>query len=135
MKNAVKNAAVLAGLLLLCGAAGMILGCPIKRIFAVPCPGCGMTRACLSLLKLDFAAALHWHPLCFLVPPLGLLYIFKDTRVCRKILNSKILPVLLFAAIMLTYILRMIYYFPSTPPMNIEENSLFVKIVHKYLLQ
>jgi len=41
--------------------------CPFLFFLGIPCPGCGMTRALLSLLRLDFAAAFHYHPLFPLV--------------------------------------------------------------------
>jgi hypothetical protein len=37
--------------------------CIVRLAVGQPCPACGLTRAGLSLLKLDFAAATHWHPL------------------------------------------------------------------------
>ncbi|HHW45836.1 MAG TPA: DUF2752 domain-containing protein [Clostridiales bacterium] len=47
--------------------------CPIKALFGIACPGCGMVRAWLSVLKLDFKSAFYYHPLFFvapLIPPL-----------------------------------------------------------------
>lgn len=44
--------------------------CPARQVVGWPCPGCGMTRAAVDLVILDFAAALHHHPLVFLVAPL-----------------------------------------------------------------
>ena len=43
-------------------------GCPFRFFFGISCPGCGMTRALLAALHLDFAAALSFHPLFFLLP-------------------------------------------------------------------
>lgn len=37
--------------------------CIVRLTVGQPCPACGLTRAALSLLRLDFAAATHWHPL------------------------------------------------------------------------
>ena len=36
--------------------------CPTYAIFGICCPFCGMTRAHLAALRLDFAAALAYHP-------------------------------------------------------------------------
>lgn len=44
--------------------------CPTALFLGVPCPGCGLTRATLALLSGDFAAALHFHPLVFVLAPL-----------------------------------------------------------------
>lgn len=43
--------------------------CPIKFFTGVSCPGCGMTRAMLAALRLDFGAALQYHPLFWAVLP------------------------------------------------------------------
>ena len=42
--------------------------CPFRFFFGISCPGCGMTRALLAALRLDFAAAFSYHPLFFLLP-------------------------------------------------------------------
>lgn len=54
------------------------IGCPILFFTGVSCPGCGMTRAYFSLLRLDFSAALGNHPLFPLPPILLLLFLFKE---------------------------------------------------------
>ncbi len=38
------------------------IGCPVKAILGVPCPFCGMTRAYLSLIRLDFSVAFEYNP-------------------------------------------------------------------------
>ena len=113
---------------------GLLFGCPIKRFIGLPCPGCGLTRGCLSLMRLDFAAAVHWHPLCFTVPLLGLMYVLKDTRPGRRFWSCAPLLAGLIAVIIAVYICRMATMFPNTPPMNFYKNAVFVKFVHKILL-
>ena len=56
--------------------------CPIKFVTGVSCPGCGMTRACLSALRLDFADAFYYHPLWIgLIPAsVALLYLHQKRR-------------------------------------------------------
>jgi hypothetical protein len=44
--------------------------CPLAGTFGIPCPGCGLTRATLALLHGDVRAALHFHPLVWLLSPL-----------------------------------------------------------------
>lgn len=59
-------------------AAALAGGCPMRHFFGVSCPGCGMTRACLALLQMDFRAAAAYHPLVFALIP-GLLYfVFRE---------------------------------------------------------
>lgn len=55
-------------------AAGVLLlllpgdyNCTIRRLTGVPCPGCGMTRAALCLLRLDFAGAFRLQPMIYLL--------------------------------------------------------------------
>jgi hypothetical protein len=44
------------------------IGCPIKFLTGISCPGCGMTRATWKLLTLDLPAALDFHPLSVAMP-------------------------------------------------------------------
>ncbi|MFO0619610.1 MAG: DUF2752 domain-containing protein [Polyangiaceae bacterium] len=44
--------------------------CPVAILTGQPCPGCGLTRATFACLRLDFAAAVHIHPLVFFATPL-----------------------------------------------------------------
>jgi hypothetical protein len=69
-----------AALMALWGALGIVvLFSPIKLcltavILHVPCPGCGMTRATLALLRGDFAQATAVHPLAPLVAPIAVAF-------------------------------------------------------------
>ena len=44
--------------------------CPMASSFGIPCPGCGLTRATIALMHGDVRAALHFHPLVWLLSPL-----------------------------------------------------------------
>ncbi|MFR7750789.1 MAG: DUF2752 domain-containing protein [Collinsella sp.] len=44
------------------------IGCVFRLMTGIPCPGCGMTRAWLAALRLDFATAFAYHPLFWVVP-------------------------------------------------------------------
>lgn len=65
--------AVCYGLLQLVG-----ITCPIRFFTGLSCPGCGMTRAWLAVLRLDLAAAFAWHPLFWTVPLAGVLFLLRD---------------------------------------------------------
>ena len=56
-------AIVLVGALILAAHAAGIVICPIRRITGIPCPGCGSTRAIMSLLHGELAAAVSTNPL------------------------------------------------------------------------
>ena len=49
-----------------------LVPCPFHSITDVPCPGCGMTRACIALTHVNFADAWHYHPFAFLVVGLAI---------------------------------------------------------------
>lgn len=49
------------------------IGCPIKFITGMSCPGCGLTRAWESALLLNFDDAVRFHPLFWVVPLVFLL--------------------------------------------------------------
>ena len=71
---------------------GFGITCPIRYIWGVSCPGCGMTRACLSALRLDFSAAFVYHPLWVLLLPtvivIAICFFRKWTRVLRVVVMA-----------------------------------------------
>ncbi|WP_034445690.1 DUF2752 domain-containing protein [Butyrivibrio sp. AE2032] len=80
------------------------VGCPIKFLTGISCAGCGMTRAYLSLLRLDVAAAFHYHPL-FPLPPLVLLLVLFRKRVPDKI--YKLMLFTITGVFLIIYLLRL----------------------------
>src|SRR4029077_16104100 len=42
--------------------------CPFFRVTGIPCPGCGLTRAVILLLKGDLQASLRFHAFAPIVP-------------------------------------------------------------------
>ncbi len=84
-----KNVSLSKSLILLaCVAAVALLyvtgiGCPVRYILGVECPGCGITHALADCLRLDFAAAFRHNPMVFLLPPLFLWFI-KDGKVFKN---------------------------------------------------
>lgn len=78
MKRGVRGLLVCIALALAAyaSARGLGWGCPVWRVTGVPCPGCGMSRATVALLRLDFAAALRYHPMVFVLPPVVLYVLF-----------------------------------------------------------
>lgn len=43
--------------------------CLWKKCTGIECVGCGFTRACAALIRMDWTAALRFNPLVFLVAP------------------------------------------------------------------
>lgn len=81
-----------------------ILKCPVLFLTGISCPGCGLSRAWLSALKLDFSSAMYYHPLFWTVPLIVLLFIFEK-RMPKKLV--KILMIVFIAAFLAVYVIRM----------------------------
>lgn len=52
---------------ILCAFWGLAIPCPIYALTGLYCPGCGVTRMLLSLLRLDFALAWRYNPAILLL--------------------------------------------------------------------
>lgn len=64
---------------------GLALPCPIRAVTGLLCPGCGVTRMCLALLRGDWGAAWEANPvLLILLPVLGLLAVRMTLRYVRE---------------------------------------------------
>ena len=81
----------------ICAAAVMRLihvPCLFRVTLGLSCPGCGMTRAVLAALRLDFGAAFAYHWMVWAVP-LGWLYMLYDGQLFgRKWLDRAVLCVI-----------------------------------------
>lgn len=89
--------------------------CLFKMTTGLPCPGCGLTRAFLALLRFDLAASFFFNPLWPLVIIIGLVIFFGPTKLGGKFLNSKIFWTVVFILVITIYIYRMLTVFPSEP--------------------
>ena len=78
-------------------------GCPFLSITGIPCPGCGMTRAIIMALRLDFAGARLYHPLFFTVPVILLLLLFG---IYLRPKLQRLIWIILVASFLLTYFVR-----------------------------
>ncbi len=72
------------------------IGCVIKRLTGFPCPACGMTRAVLSLLRLDLDSYLAYNPMALFVAASVLLYFHrKPLKIPDKLANAALIIVAL----------------------------------------
>ncbi|MBQ2785288.1 MAG: DUF2752 domain-containing protein [Oscillospiraceae bacterium] len=103
-------------LIILCTFIGVLLfwvmmdwPCLFRRITGIPCIGCGLSRAWLAALGLDFCSAFRYHPMFWSIPVLMLLALF-DGRLFRKDIWNHILLILLTAGLFVCYFIRLVVY-------------------------
>ena len=75
---------------------GLWIPCPIHTLTGLDCPGCGVTRMCLALLRLDFSGAWAANPGLLLLSPLllWLLLCVCRTTFWRSILGWSLVVLL-----------------------------------------
>jgi len=64
--------------------------CIFLRFLHFPCPGCGMTRALLSVFKFDFVSAFHYHAMFWSMPLLYLYFLFDGNLFRNKKVNKTV---------------------------------------------
>lgn len=100
----VKAVSIIAGFYLFLE---LVLGvtCPILYVTGISCAGCGMSRAWMCLLHLDFAGAFYYHPL-FWLPAVGVVLLPFWKGIPRKVRTALMTVVcILFLSV---YIWRML---------------------------
>ena len=83
----------------------LTIGCPIQFLTGISCFGCGMSRAAIALLQLDFALAFKMHPMIFIMPFVALVILFRK-KIPKKVLNG----LFIIGAVLMvgTYVYRLI---------------------------
>lgn len=106
--------------------------CPSVLITGFPCPGCGMTRALLSLLKGQIARAWALNPAAVFWIMWAVWFAIEryGRERCPKALIWAAWGILLF--MVLVYIIRMKLYFPDRPPYTYTGNNLFSRVLPGY---
>ncbi len=106
--------------------------CFVKLITGFPCPFCGMTRSCLSLIHFKFSDAWNYHPLFWFIPPILLFIIIAKKPIFKSRKKQTIFFILIFSIIISVYAYRMIQLFPNVPPMDYNKNSLLYSLYIKF---
>ena len=84
--------------------------CLILHYFHFPCPTCGMTRAWLAALHLDFSAALQYHPMFWSVPILYI-YVLRQCRVFKHPVINWLILGLILSGYLVSYLLTLVDFF------------------------
>lgn len=99
--------------------------CPVLTITGFPCPGCGLTRAGILLMRGDFVGAWGMHPFSYGVAGYGV--VFGWNRYVRKMRMGRWLRGVFIMGLwgmVLYYVWRMYCYFPGEAPMEYYEGNL-----------
>lgn len=100
---------------------GFFPRCPFFMITGFLCPGCGSQRSVSSLLHGDIKQALHFNVLLVASLPfllyssaVGVMNVFRTKIVIQKIFYSPVFVKIVFAVVMLFWVLRNIPVYPFT---------------------
>lgn len=126
LKNKNKRFDLIMGTAVVAGFYGILqligITCPIKFMTGVSCAGCGMTRAWIRVLHLDFAGAFHYHPLFFL-PPAVLVMLLLKKHMSKRVFQVCMLTVIL--SFLIIYLVRMIWFQNEIMVFHPSQNALF----------
>lgn len=87
------------------------VGCFFKFFTGIPCPSCGITRAYISLLRLDLKSAFYYHPLFPVFLPAVLIMMFMkqpffNSRIKHYIFLSSFLLIVLAVWIIRVFFIK-----------------------------
>ena len=107
--------------------------CIIRNNTGFPCPSCGMTRAHIEVLKLNFKKAFHYHPL-FMLPSIIFLVVMlrNKSKIANYIYNNNFITITVLIIFIAVYVVRFIMLFPNTEPFTYNYDSnlyLFIRIM------
>jgi len=108
--------------------------CPVVLLTGYPCPGCGLTRATIKLLKFDFYGAWQMHPFIYVIVILAMFFCINRYFLDNKYLKILKTGVIIASVAMIAfYIWRMMTMFPEVAPMTYYYNNCLKKILY-YLI-
>ncbi|MBQ8086572.1 MAG: DUF2752 domain-containing protein [Lachnospiraceae bacterium] len=102
--------------------------CPFRLLTGIPCPACGLTRAGISLILLDFDKVFFYNPM---IIPIAVFIIY--CVICRYIFDVPVrfasaIIVILSILLFILYYYRMVKMFPNHEPMEYVSRNLFSPI-------
>ena len=106
--------------------------CQIVLLTGFPCPGCGITRAAISMLLLHPVQAFRYNPSICLWIPFVIVIAWKRYFQIGRIRGLNWILSLVAIGTILIYIWRLLHEFPGESPMNYEPNNLFALIHPEY---
>jgi phosphatidylserine synthase len=102
--------------------------CPLRIFTGFPCPGCGMTRASLCLLKFRFREAFQWNPMVYVWIPALVFLFWKRYYVYKKSILQELVPIVVCLVTLVYYIYQMAECFPDREPYTYFPGNLLVMV-------
>ncbi len=99
-----KIFATLVLLLVAGGAYFLKIPCVFLTLTSIPCPGCGMTRALISAITLDFSRAFSYHMMFWSVPILYLAMLLDGKLFPKRWANA-----LLYSVIAIGFLINWLF--------------------------
>ena len=84
--------------------------CIFNKITGLYCPGCGITRMFISILKLDYKGAFRYNPFVFVLLILYLIFLLINSILKRKI---KITNIIFYIIIVLAIVFGILRNIPQ----------------------
>ena len=78
--------------------------CPFQAVTGIPCPGCGMTRAMISLGQLKLEEAIEYN--LFSTPLFILMVLYVWPRKFPRFLQHKIFSIIMLVVIIFIWLMR-----------------------------
>ena len=115
-------------------AANAVFGfvCPSMILVGLPCPACGLTRAGVLFFTGNFGASFEMHPMLLPALAWGGIAVVCKLRWPHKYEHVNTLAIVLLVCILVVFVVRMIFLFPHTPPLDINENSVLHRIIYPF---
>lgn len=102
--------------------------CPVQTLTGVQCPGCGMTRAAMSLLRLDFKGAAAHNLMVLPAAVYSLLMLWAWAAGKRMILRSRLLWGLFIGMLLAGWVIRLLLFLKGSNPAFFSEGGLLAHI-------
>ncbi len=106
--------------------------CPSVLISGFPCPGCGMTRAMIYLLRGEVGRSCAINPAGVLWAAWAVLFAFERYGLGRRSKTIVRAAYAIAVFMIMVYIIRMKWYFPDRPPYVYTRENLFEKMLPGY---
>ncbi|MBO5307497.1 MAG: DUF2752 domain-containing protein [Lentisphaeria bacterium] len=103
---------------------GRVQICLVRLFSGLPCPGCGLTRAGLALLRGDWRSSFYYHPLL-----LPIIFTLVTAAVPRWRIKKPLFYITMLVLLLGVYAVRMVLFFPHTEPMDFEYASLLGRVL------